>query len=171
MVRLTVSSRCDRIGIIFCESMARHILSIGSIPQECDECYITAGDPDSHGGKELTLCIDEDSPTFECIESDVSIDGGDLMDADDPVYERLLSKIFLPVFGDSANILGFKFSDIWMFFMDELEELPEWLQVVGGEDCGGEFFNEGKAFNGGFYVRYQFEEDDEFMNENIVFVS
>ena len=55
--------------------------------------------------------------------------------------------------------------------MDELEELPEWLQVVGGEDCGGEFFNEGKAFNGGFYVRYQFEEDDEFMNENIVFVS
>ena len=132
------------MGIIFHGSMARHILSIGSIPQECEECYITAGDPDSHGGKELTLCIDEDSPTFECIESDISIDGGDLMDADDPVYERLLSKIFLPVFGDSASILGFKFSDIWMFFIDELEELPEWLQVVGGKIVVESFLTKGR---------------------------
>ena len=36
-----------------------------------------------------------------------------------------------------------------MFLIDELEELPVWLQVVGWEDCGGKFFDEGKAFNGG----------------------
>lgn len=66
--------------------MTRHILSIGRIPDSCAGSYITAGDPDSFGGKEVTLINDEDSTEVVCFENDEKIDSGNFINTIDPMF-------------------------------------------------------------------------------------
>ncbi len=42
----------------------RYLWSIGVIPADCTEDYIVAGDPDSFGGKDLTLELDYDEDSL-----------------------------------------------------------------------------------------------------------
>ena len=148
--------------------MPRHILSIGLIPDGCTDCYITAGDPDSFGGKEVTLIFDEDSAEVVCIENDEKIDSGNLFDPKDPMFSRINQQALVPLLGIDHGISSEHIADAWIYFMEDCEVIPPYIELVSDEGDGGEFKNADGMYNGKTYIRYQLEEDDEYSNEKII---
>jgi len=148
--------------------MPRHILSIGLIPASCPDCYITAGDPDSFGGKEVTLIFDEDTAEIACIENDENIDSGNFFNPDDPMYRRIDKQALEPLLGFGHGISGQNIADAWIYFMEDSEKIPPYIELVSEEDGGGEFKNADGMYSGKPYIRYQFEEDDEYSKEKII---
>ena len=148
--------------------MPRHILSIGLIPDICPDCYITAGDPDSFGGKEVTLIFDEDSAEIVCIENDEKIDSGNFFTPDDPMYGRIAKQALEPLLGCAHGISSQNIADAWIYFMEDSEEIPPNIELVSEEDGGGEFMNSDGMYSGKPYIRYQLEEDDEYSKEQII---
>ena len=148
--------------------MPRHILSIGLISDTCSDCYITAGDPLSFGGKEVTLIFDEDSPEIVCLENGVKIDSGDYFNPEDPMFRRIAEKVLDPLLGLGHGISSQNIVDAWIYFTDYCEEIPTNIELVSEEGGGGEFKNVNGMYNGKTYIRYQFEEDAEYSNEKII---
>ena len=148
--------------------MPRHILSIGLIPDTCADCYITAGDPHSFGGKEVTLIFDEDCGEIVCLEKDVKTDSGNFFNPEDPMFRRIAEQALEPLLGSGHGISSQNIVDAWIYFMEDCEEIPTDIELVSEEDGGGEFKNVNGMYNGKTYIRYQFEEDAEYSNEKII---
>jgi len=148
--------------------MPRHILSIGLIPDTCADCYITAGDPHSFGGKEVTLIFDDDSVEIVCLENDVKIDAGNFLNPEDPMFRRIAEQALEPLLGLGHGVSSQNIVDAWIYFMEDCEEIPTNFELVSEEDGGGEFKNVDGMYSGMTYIRYQFEEDNEYSKERII---
>ena len=147
----------------------KHLLTIGVIPSDCSEDYIMVGDPDSFDGKELTLSLDEDDDSIiTCLENKISIETGNFFDSEDPMYKKIIEEITEPLLNHGSRLTPNKLSDAWAFFMEELEEMPVYIEVVSDEEGGGEFSNSNSAYNGNIYIRYQVEDDGEYFGEKII---
>ena len=55
----------------------------------------------------------------------------------------------------------------WPYFQDE-GDLPDGAAVVCEEDEGGEFINQEYGDGKHWYIRYQFEEEDEYYGETVL---
>ena len=147
----------------------KHLLSIGIIPADCSEHYIMVGDPDSFGGNELTLSIDEDDDSHvTCLENKISVETGNFFDSKDPMYKKIIEEITEPLLSHGSLLTPQKLADAWAFFMEELEEMPAYIEVVSDEEGGGEFLNSSGKYNGNVYLRYQVEDDGEYFKEKII---
>ena len=67
-----------------------------------------------------------------------------------------------------ASIKPSTLGDCWSIFRDEAPAGKRGITQVAWAEDGGEFHNLSHGRNGNFYVRYQFEEDDEYFGEMVL---
>ena len=148
---------------------AQHILTIGYIPQNCGSLLITSGDPEGSGTYEVNLYLDDETGVLECDQTDIVLKpkNTDLFNPHSTLWTDIV-KSYANHLGDgelklNPALLG----NCWCLFQEEADDTKGILSVAGPEDFG-EFSNDGGKYNGLFYVRYQYEEDDDFFNEQVV---
>ena len=151
-----------------------HILSLGMIPSDCSSDRIACGDPDSHGGFEYTLIFSDESKEISCLETDgmIEVDTEIPEELDAATWDRVMTSLLdsMPTSGDSS--VGAPTAEImhstWMHFLGELEEDLPALRPIDSE-CG-EFSNSDGLHNGTWYCRYQLEDEDDYLAEEVAII-
>ena len=148
----------------------KHLLTIGFIPADHGGGTISCGDPDGSGTREILVEIDDDAGKNVDTDQVLSAEKAQFFAEDCPFLGQIASDWATPLADGAGSLSGAALARCWGSFHDEPlpGDLPR--QVAEEDDCG-EFQNSDGEFNGKFFIRYQFEEDGEYFNEQVVVVS
>ena len=142
----------------------KHILSFGCIPTDHPGGLVSCGT----SIKEITLHITEtEVVNVELGESKPIIDA-DFFSLTWSMW-RDIAQDWLSAVGNAAQrIEGAQIARCWGVFL--YEPLDDVEPIVVAEEEAGEFENHQGQYNGRYYVRYQFEEDNEIFGERVVII-
>jgi hypothetical protein len=146
--------------------MDKYLLDVGYIPKDCDSEFISCGDPDGSGTKEINLVWFGDEISSTGSTDRVNTASQDVWDPNSQLWNEVVEK-FLKDLSSDKKIDPKKVAASWAIFQDE-EPQVRGIKIVSEDDEGGEFANDDGEFNGHFYIRYQFQEGDEFYGEKVV---
>jgi hypothetical protein len=148
----------------------RYIFTIGFIPKGRNIERIICGDPESCGTVEVNLVIENN--TISCLE----LPNMQIPDCSDEELAKKNSAInaaiaekFLQVFkADKEKIVSVLEAAFTHFLGDGSS--GKIRKVADQDDCG-EFANKAAKYDNLYYVRYQYESDDEVVNEEVIVIN
>ena len=162
---------------VIADGTERHLLNIGFIPTDCKEMYITCGDPDSFGGKDISVYVSEvsgEDDIVECKGSRTIIKADRFFDDNSPMWISVIKEFIHPLLGSEIYLEAKDLHNAWALFMGELEKLPDNFAYVLGKNDGDVFRNEGEKYNGKVYIYYLLSvydnEEWEYSEEKVVVI-
>lgn len=149
----------------------KHFLTVGYIRPDTGGERVVCGDPDSSGTYEATFVRDDTENTLELLETGDRIDitDTDWFSETDDVWKKII-KLTTGLMKNASVPKPQLLGHLWQYFMDE-GGLKKGMRVVAEGDDGAEFDNPSNVLGGKNFIRYQYQEGDEYFNEKVILLS
>jgi hypothetical protein len=145
-----------------------HSLIIGFIPANNRSEYISTGDPDGSGTKEIYLQFHDDSVHVSSGKKSFEIPYGRrrIWNEESTIWKEIATCAVKELKTGKYKLSSRRLARCFLIPQGESDSYAGVLHVARPNNCG-EFVNEDGAHSGKYYVKYEFVDNDEYEDENV----
>jgi len=143
-----------------------HALVIGFIPSDNESEVITTGDPSGSNTREIYVQIYKDTAIATDKKNDFSLKRLNIFSEGSKFWAELALHAEKQLTRGKQKLLPKDLAYCFLRPQDEAFGNDDICHVASPEDCG-EFHNEDGEHNGKYFVKYEFVNDGDYLDENV----
>ena len=143
-----------------------HALLIGFIPSDNESEVIATGDPSGSKTREIYVQIYKDTASATGKKNDFSLKSLNIFSEGSKFWAELASHAEKQLTGGKQKLLPKDLAYCFLHPQGEVSGSDDICHVCSPKDCG-EFHNEDGDHNGKYFVKYEFVNDDDYLDENV----